>query len=92
MIAPFSPVDADLHATTFGVLSVCYAHLRCVIQAKDIAAVVAMFPKELTAQERARPDADELAKHKFYVGEKPGLKFATLQGYMEPDGDDNVGL
>lgn len=98
MIAPFSPVDANLHAATFGVLSVCYAqpHLRRVIQVKDITAVVAMFPKELTAQERAQPDAHELAKRKFYVGEKPGLEFATLQGYMEPDGedeeDDNVGL
>ncbi|RDX44352.1 hypothetical protein OH76DRAFT_1458043 [Lentinus brumalis] len=90
MLAPFSAQDEALYRTTFGVLTACMAqpNSRLVVDAKDIASVVAMFPAILTAEEEGRPDAADLRSRRFYVGEKLGMEISILQGYMEPDNVD----
>ncbi|KAI0714436.1 hypothetical protein C8T65DRAFT_771783 [Cerioporus squamosus] len=90
MLAPFSARDAALYQSTFGVLMACMAQpdARLVVNATDIASVVAMFPSILTAEEERRADAADLRKQRFYVGEKVGMEISILQGYMEPDNEE----
>ncbi len=80
MLAPFSARDEALYRTTFGVLTACMAqpHSRLVVDAKEIAFVVAMFPAICTAEEEGRADAADLRSHRFYVGEKLGMEISIL--------------
>lgn len=90
MTAPFGPPNQELFNMTFGVLTVCMAqpNARWVISVKDISSVVAMYPLPIHPDERQAPNVAHLRTHRFFMGKKPGLDMSTLQGYAEPDNEE----
>ena len=53
-----------------------------------LASIVAMYPLPIHPDERQAPNVAHLRTHWFLMGEKPGLDMTTLQGYAEPDNEE----
>ncbi|KAH9846588.1 hypothetical protein C2E23DRAFT_948968 [Lenzites betulinus] len=94
MLSVFSPPDADLLNTTFGVLCACLYQgdaSRVVVDAKEVSAAVAMVPLPMTPAERDSPNAEAQFADRYFLVEKPGLEVAHLGGIVEHDGNEDEG-
>ncbi|KAI0070682.1 hypothetical protein K474DRAFT_1713123 [Panus rudis PR-1116 ss-1] len=92
MVSLFSDYDEALFKESYNTLLVCRYQgdsALQVIDAQQIAAVVAMMPLPLTTEELSQGQEADFAC-RFYVAEKPGLDVAYMGGMEDVDNETEM--